>query len=182
MGRMGTTLMLAAGACSSAAAVTENFDAVAAGSPLTDQLLADGVQFVGTFTVVNNTFSGAVTVPSPPNYVQAGTGTQVVRFVDPANAIRLATTTSVAATTPALSMGCYDAIQLDAFDIHNQLVDSALTPAYSSGGAQTTTTVSAAEIHTVKMTRLVGACIAPFDDLTFDALVVSDTIYYDGFE
>lgn len=85
-------------------------------------------------------------------------------------------------TTPALSSGCYDAIELDAFDIHNHLVDSGVTPAYAAGGAQTTTTVSAAEIHSVKMTRLVGACIAPFDDLTFDALVVSDTIFYDGFE
>ena len=182
MRRLGATLVLVAGICSSCAALTVDFDTLAAGSALTDQSLADGVQFVGVFTVVNNTFSGAVTVPSPPNYVQAGTGTQVVRFVDPANPARLATTTSVAVTTPALGIGCYDAIELDAFDIHNHLVDSDLTPAYAAGGTQTTTTVSAAEIHAVKMTRLVGACIAPFDDLTFDALVVADTIFYDGFE
>lgn len=89
MRRLCTTLLLAAGIGSSCAAVTVDFDTLAAGSPLTDQSLADGVRYVGTFTVVNNTFSGAVTVPSPPNYVQVGTGTQAVRFVDPANSVGL---------------------------------------------------------------------------------------------
>jgi len=46
----------------------------------------------------------------------------------------------------------------------------------------TTTTVSGAGIHYVKMTRIVSGCLAPFDNLIFTDVVLSDTIFFDNFD
>jgi len=71
---------------------------------------------------------------------------------------------------------------MKAYDVQHRLIDTATTPAFTSSGSLTTTTVSGAGIHYVKMTRIVSGCSAPFDNLVFAALVVSDTIFYDGFD
>jgi len=176
-------MILACACCSPmAAAVTVDFDTLTSGTLLADQFLADGAQFSGVFSVADTTFGGALTVPSPPNWVAVGDGTQTLRFVDPADSARLASTDAVSVDTPALSNGCFDAIQMKAYDVQHRLIDTATTPAFTSSGSLTTTTVSGAGIHYVKMTRIVSGCSAPFDNLVFAALVVSDTIFYDGFD
>jgi len=176
-------MMIFASICSGqAAAVTVDFDTLADGDPVADQYLADGVQFIGGFSVANGTFGGALTVPSPPNFAAIANGTQTLQFVDPTNPVRLATTDSVAVDTPALSNGCFDAIQMQAFDVQHNLIDTATTPAFTSSGPQTTTTVSGAGIHYVKMTRIVSGCLAPFDNLIFTDVVLSDTIFFDNFD
>lgn len=165
-----------------AAAVTENFDTLAGSDLLADQYLADGVQFFGTFSVANYDFNGALTVPSPPNWVAVADGTQTVRFVDPADAGRLAATDSVSVDTPALSNGCFDGIRMDAYDVRHNLIDTNTTPAFTSSGPKTTTTVSGAGIHYVRMTRIPSGCVAPFDNLVFGDPVVLDTIFFDDFD
>jgi hypothetical protein len=168
--------------CRIAAAVTLDFDTLASGDTLADQYLADGARFFGVFSVANTTFGGALTVPSPPNWVAVADGTQTLRFVDPANAAYLASTGSVSVDTPALSNGCFDAIEIKAYDVQHKLIDSASTPAFTSSGSMTTTTLSGAGIHYVRMTRVVSGCSAPFDNLAFADLVVSDTIFFDDFD
>lgn len=71
-----------------------------------------GVKFVGSFAVTNSTFGGAVTIPSPPNFVQLGE-TSTLRFVNPANPLGLATTSFVSIDNPGLSGGCYNGIAID---------------------------------------------------------------------
>jgi len=183
VGQLGVMLVFASVCCSrNAAAVTVDFDALASGDTLADQYLADGAQFFGLFFVANATFGGALTVPSPPNWVAVSDGTQTLRFVDPTNAGRLASTDSVAVDTPALSNGCFDAIQMKAYDVQHNLIDTATTPAFTSSGSKTTTTVSGAGIHYVRMTRIVSGCSAPFDNLVFADVVLSDTIFFDDFD
>jgi hypothetical protein len=174
-------LALASICCSEvAAAVTVDFDALPTGTAVGDQYVADGVQFMGVFSVANEVFGGALTVPSPPNWAAVGDGTQTLRFVDPS--LRIATTDSVAVDTPALSNGCFDGIELKAFDAHHKLVDSATTPAFTSSGTETTTSVSGAGIHYLRMTRIISGCVAPFDNLVFTAVTLSDTIFFDDFD
>src|SRR5436190_21034099 len=165
-----------------ASAVMVNFDDVANGTVLADQYVTSGVRFVGTFSVTSNTFGGAVNPASPPNFVQVDRpGTQTVRFVDPAKPAARATTGSVSVDTPALSGGCYDAIDMDAFDAAGVLLDSAQIPAVPSATPVVTTTVTATDIHEVRFTVIGDQCIAPIDNLVFDA-VVPIRIFSDGFE
>lgn len=177
-------MLLLASACDqAAAAVTVDFDTLTSGNAVTDEYLADGVQFLGDgFFVADTTYNGVLTVPSPPNWVAVSDGTHKIRFVDPADPVRLATTDSVSVDTPALSSGCFDGILIEAFDVHHNLIDTDTTPAFTSSGAQTTTTVSGAGIHWVKMTRIPFDCAAPFDNFVFANVVLSDTIFFDGLE
>ena len=92
------------------------------------------------------------------------------------------TTDSVAVDTPALSGGCFDAIEMKAFDTQRKLIDTATTPAVTSSGSKTTTTVSGAGIHYVRMRRIVSGCVAPFYNLVFSDVVLSDTIFFDDFD
>jgi hypothetical protein len=163
-----------------AGAVTVDFDTLPPGTNVADQYVADGVQFLGVFTVANDVYGGVLTVPSPPNWVAVGEGTQTIRFVDPA--LRLATTDSVSVDTPALSNGCFDGLELKAFDPQHNLIDSATTPAFTTSGSKTTTTVSGAGIHAVRITRILSGCVAPFDNLVFASVVLSDTIFFDDFD
>ena len=163
-----------------AAAVTVDFDALASGTAIGDQYVADGVRFLGVFSVANETYGGALTVPSPPNWAAVGDGTQTLQFVD--SSLRIATTDSIALETPAVSNGCFDGIELRAFDAQRNLVDTATTPAFTSSGSKTTTTVSGAGIHYLRMTRIISGCVAPFDNLVFAAVTVSDTIFFDDFD
>jgi len=84
--------------------------------------------------------------------------------------------------TPALSNGCFDGIDLKASDAQYHLVDTATTPAFTSSGSKATTSVSAAGIHSVRMTRIIGGCVAPFHNLVFTAVTLSDTIFFDDFD
>jgi hypothetical protein len=177
----GVTLVFAVACCSRfAAAVTVDFDTLTAGTSLGNEYVADGVQVIGVVSVSSETYGGVLTVPSPPNWAAVGEGTQTLRFVDPN--LRNATTSSVAVDTPALSNGCYDAIELKAFDAQHHLIDTATTPAFTSSGAKTTTTVSGSGIQVVRMTRIVSGSVAPFDNLVFGDVVLSDTIFYDDFD
>ena len=182
-GRLSLLMFVAGGCCSPiAAAVTIDFDTLASGTVLADQYLAEGAQFSGVNSVADATFGGALTVPSPPNWVAVADGTQTLRFVDPTDPTRLASTDSVSVDTPALSNGCFDAIQINAYDVRHTLIDTGTTPAFTSSGSQTTTTVTGAGIHYVKMTRIPSGCSAPFDNLVFADVVVSDTIFFDDFD
>jgi len=181
--------------CQIAVAVTEvTFDQLLGGDPLPsgtvvkDQFLARGVQFIGDvnaivgFQTASDTYGGALTVPTVPNYVGISDGTQTLRFVDPTNSARLATTDMVSVDTPALSNGCFDAIEMKAFDPQHNLIDTATTPAVTSSGPKTTTILSGTGIHYVRMTRLDSGCVAPFDNLVFTDVVFSDTIFFDDLD
>jgi len=183
VGRRGMMMICASiSCCHVAAAVTVDFDALANGTDVNDQYLAEGVQFIGAFITADTTYGGALTVPSPPNWLGISVGTQTLRFVDPTNPVRLATTDSVAVDTPALSNGCFDAIEMKVYDVQHNLIDSATTPVFTSSGPKTTTTVSGTGIHWVKLTRLAGECAAPLDNLVFADVVLSDTIFFDNFD
>jgi hypothetical protein len=174
--------------CQIAAAVTVNFDDLPSSTPVRDQYLGDGVKFIDDvhvivgFQTTDATYGGILTVPSPPNWVGISSGTQTLRFFDPTNPARLATTDSVAVDTPALSSGCFDAIEMKAFDPQHKLIDTATTPAVTSSSPKTTTTVSGTGIHYLRMTRLVSGCVAPFDNLVFTDVVLSDTIFFDDLD
>lgn len=81
-----------------------------------------------------------------------------------------------------MSNGCFDGVELKAFDADHKLVDSATTPAFTSSGTKTTTSVSGAGIHYLRMTRIISGCVAPFDNLVFTAVTLSDTIFFDDFD
>jgi hypothetical protein len=176
------SFLAAACACPAAGAVTVDFDGLANSTIVSDEFLGLGAKFVGDFFVSNGTFGGAVVVPSPPNYVAVGFGPPKVLFVDPAKPLRPATTTSVSITTPALSGGCFDGFDLDAYDVDGTFIGSATAaPVAAPGGPQSTTTLTLAGIREVRFVRIETGCVAPFDNLVFTAVVPVD-IFSDGFE
>jgi hypothetical protein len=71
---------------------------------------------------------------------------------------------------------------MKAFDPQHKLIDTATTPAVTSSSPKTTTTVSGTGIHYVRMTRLDSGCVAPFDNLVFTDVVLSDTIFFDDLD
>ena len=172
--------LLAGGLSTSAGAVTINFDSIPAGPALSNEFVGVGVVFTGIFAVTNSTFGGAVTIPSPPNFIQLG-GTSTIDFVDPAHPNAPATTDFISVVNPALSGGCFNAIRIDAFDVSGVLLNTVTIPAVASSSQQSTTSLSAVDIASVDMTNLGGDCITAFDDLTFDA-VVPVGIFSDSFE
>jgi len=169
--------------CSAAGAVTLNFDSLNDTDVVADQFLASGARFVGDFFVESQTFGGVIVVPSTPNYVVVGGGPPVLLFVDPAKPLRPATTTSVSIVTPQLlAPGCFDGIQLDAYDVAGAFLGTATAqPVGTQGGPQTTTTLTLAGIHEVRFIRIETGCTTPFDDLTYTTVVPAD-IFSDSFE
>jgi hypothetical protein len=165
-----------------AAAVTIDFDDFEPGT-VTDEYQGSGVRFIGSFGVTNSNFGGVVTAPSLPNLVQvARPAVQIVRFVNPASPTGRATTGSVSVDTPALSGGCFDAIDMDAFDADGVLLDTTQIPAVSPTTPGFTTTLTVAGIHEIRFTVIGNQCIAPFDNLVFDAVVPVSLIFSDSFE
>ena len=174
MTRTFRSLLLVATACisSAAAAVTINFDNLASGTTVGDAYVASGARFLGSFTATSNTFNGAITVPSPPNYLSIDS---TLRFVDPANPTRAATTSSVSFVGAALApqSGCVNGITLDAYGLNNNLLGSQTIPAAADAGrAQSTTTLTFPGIHEIRFTNLGGNCIpVPLDDVSFVAVI-----------
>jgi hypothetical protein len=165
-----------------AAAVTIDFDDFEPGT-VTNEYETSGVRFIGSFGVTDSNFGGAVTAPSPPNIVQiARPAVQTVRFVIPANPTGRATTGSVSVDTPALSGGCYDAIDMDAFSADGILLDTTQIPAASPTTPKVTTTLTVAGIHEIRFTVIGNQCIAPIDNLVFDPVVPVSMIFSDSFE
>jgi hypothetical protein len=163
--------------------VTVNFDSLTSNTLVSDEFLASGAKFVGDFSVTNSTFGGVVVVPSPPNYIAFGSGPPVLFFVDPAKPLRPATTTSVSVVTPQISAGgCFDGIDLSAYDAAGAFIGDVIVPAVGTqGGSQSTTTLTLDGIHEVRFIRIETGCVAPFDDLVFAAVVPVD-IFSDSFE
>ena len=175
--------VLAACGCSDAGAVTLNFDALTSGTTVGDAFLASGAKFTGNFFVGDATFGGVVTVPSPPNYAVVGGGPPVLFFVDPAKPTRPATTTSVSVVTPQLAApGCFDGIELDAYDAAGVFIGNVtVQPVSAAGGPQTTTTLTLEGISEVRFVRIETGCTTAFDDLTYAAVVPAD-VFSDSFE
>jgi hypothetical protein len=166
--------LLGALACfaTSSGAVTLNFDSLTVGNSVDNAYQASGAIFSGPIVVTNNVFTGVLTVPSPPNYV-AVSPNGTLTFVDPLNPARAATTNLVSIDNPSLTPngGCYNAIRLDAFGLQGNLLGSVTVPAVGAAGSvQTTTSLTFAGIHSVVFTNLGGPCIAPLDNVTFNAV------------
>ncbi|MFN7976615.1 MAG: Calx-beta domain-containing protein [Vicinamibacterales bacterium] len=155
--------------------VTVNFDTVANGTLLTNELAASGVVFDGGFLVSNSTFN-AITIPSLPNYVRLGQQVHLLTFVDPANPQVPATTSLVTFTNPALSpVGELNGISIEALDMNGAVITTAVVPSVppGQGRAASSTTITAAGIHQLRMTNVsngVNQGVAPFDDLVFSTL------------
>jgi hypothetical protein len=133
------------------------------------------VLFDGGFSVSNNEFN-AVTIPSPPNYVDVSLGTHVLTFVDPANPAVPATTDSFGFTNPAVTaIGTFNGLDVTVLDLNGNVLASASIPPVDPGVGRpaSVTSFNVAGIHQVRFTNVPHVPfqgIAPFDDVTFGAL------------
>ena len=175
---MKTIYVLAASAAVVAATPVAAADVITfEGSKTTAQYAAQGIVFDSSFTVMDNTFGGAVDVPSGSNYLSVFPTGATIRFVNPANTSQAATTDLFGFTIAGLNAGggFYAGALVSLFDIGGNLIRSQqFNPVGpNESRSQISYSTSAPNIASVRFDRIEnssGSGLFPIDDVTFGAL------------
>jgi hypothetical protein len=176
MFRIVAIALIAAGVTSAAVI---NFDSIAAGTTVTNQFAAQGVIFQsspGSFSAQNNTFGGAVIVPSAPNYLAIG-GNGVFDIVSGGNP---GTTNSIVFDLLGLNSGggFYNGSTVTLLDINGATITSLVIQPVGPNQSVSVGTVSVTlpGIHEVQfspITNNAGGGLFGIDNLNIGAVTAA---------
>ncbi|MEQ1946370.1 MAG: putative Ig domain-containing protein [Bryobacteraceae bacterium] len=159
------------------------FDSFADGASLTNQLASAGIVANGIL-VSSNTFGGAISPSSSPNYLRI-VDQQTITFVRPLNAAVNLSATNVSIVALGVSaIGQIDGATIQAFDINGNLIDTkTVNPAGPNVTIPNQTLTFSGSVHQLKFTRIVnpnGSGTMPFDDLRYSLQESSGSVTVPG--